>query len=397
MKAPRTLSLTLGALSVCIVSGLWIRFAFSSDEPNDDNNGANATVYVQQAPLHQGSLPLTVTAYGAVQADTSARNTLMAPVAARVGAVYVHLGQEVAAGAPLLQLVPTPPTATAYAQAVSALKVATSAVARTRQLLDEHLATNQQLADDQKAESDASAALSALQTQGAGGPTTLKAPFHAIVTALPINTNALVTEGTALLDLAPPGNLVLQVGVVPAQAVSIRTGDSAEVTALGMGQSRTGRVVLRGAIVDTNTGLVSVQISLPQGTFFPGESAQAAIITGTVQGYVVPHAAILVDDNGDTYVVQTEKMVAKTVHVKVLGAHGDENVIDGPLDAGAPVVLAGNHQLQDGMKVRLSETPDSAKPEGDKSDDKSAEKSADKSKDKADEAKGGAEGREGNR
>ena len=63
----------------------------------------------------------------------------------------------------------TPPTE----QAVSALKVATAAVSRTEQLLNEHLATRQQLTDDQKSESDARAALAALQTQGAGGPTTL--------------------------------------------------------------------------------------------------------------------------------------------------------------------------------------------------------------------------------
>lgn len=125
-------------------------------------------------------------------------------------------------------------------------------------------------------------------------------------------------------------------------------------------------MTLRGAIVDPTSGLVPVQISLPPGALFPGQTAEAAITTGSVEGYIVPHAAILVDDNGDSYVVQTEKMVAKTVHVQVLGAHDDEDVIQGPLDASAPVVLAGNHQLQDGMKVRLTQTAESDK--GDKPD-----------------------------
>jgi membrane fusion protein (multidrug efflux system) len=117
---------------------------------------------------------------------------------------------------------------------------------------------------------------------------------------------------------------------------------------------------------------------------FPGETAQVAITIGTVGGYVVPHAAILVDDNGDTYVVQTEKMVAKTVHVRVLGAHGDEDVIEGPLDATAPVVLSGNHQLQDGTKVRLTEAPDSAKSgDVDKSEGKSQSKSGEAGKSSA--------------
>jgi membrane fusion protein, multidrug efflux system len=347
------------ALALCIAAALWSGLAFSDDEPGEESGTANATVAVQQTALRKGSLPQTVTTYGTVQADASARNTLMAPVAARVGAVYVRLGQEVAPGAPLLQLVPTPSTASTYAQAVSALKVASDGLRRTQRLLSEHLATQQQLADAQKSESDARAALTALQSQGARGPTILRAPFHAIVTALPISTNALVTEGTPLADLAPPGKLVLLVGVVPAQAAAIHTGNAAQIKPVGAPQSYSGRVTMRGSIVDVTTGLVPVQISLPHGALFPGETAQAAITVGEVRGYIVPHPAILVDDSGDTYVVQSEKMIAKTVHVRVLGEHGDENVIDGPLDAAAPVVLAGNHQLQDGMKVRLSSGADS--------------------------------------
>jgi membrane fusion protein, multidrug efflux system len=356
MRVPAALTLTLSAVTLGLAAALWIGFALGDDEPSDESSAANASVLVQQTALRKGSLPQTLTAYGTVQADASARNTLMAPVGARVSAVYAHLGQEVAAGAPLLQLVPTPPTASAYAQAVSALRVASEADQRTQQLLSEQLATRQQLADAQKSESDARAALAALNSQGAGGPTTVRAPFHAIVTALPIATNALVTEGTPLLDLAPPGNLVLLVGVAPAQAAAIRAGVAAQVTAVGTAQSYPGRVTMRGSIVDAATGLVPVQISLPHGVLFPGETAQAAITIGEVHGYVVPHAAILVDDSGDTYVVQTEKLTARTVHVRVLGAHGDQDVIAGALDAAAPVVLAGNHQLQDGMKVRLSDS-----------------------------------------
>jgi hypothetical protein len=75
-------------------------------------------------------------------------------------------------------------------------------------------------------------------------------------------------------------------------------------------------------------------------------------------------------------------MVAKTVHIQVLGAHDDENVISGPLDASAPVVVAGNHQLQDGMKVRLTQAAESDQGgDAHKSDEKSdkAEKPASKS------------------
>ena len=55
------------------------------------------------------------------------------------------------------------------------------------------------------------------------------------------------------------------------------------------------------------------------------------------------------------YVVQAVNMIARKVAVRVLGADEGADVIDGQLDIAAPVVLAGNHQLDDGMKVRLAD------------------------------------------
>jgi hypothetical protein len=38
----------------------------------------------------------------------------------------------------------------------------------------------------------------------------------------------------------------------------------------------------------------------------------------------------------------------------VLGTEQAEDTVDGPLDVRAPLVLAGNYQLKDGMAVRLA-------------------------------------------
>jgi hypothetical protein len=76
-----------------------------------------------------------------------------------------------------------------------------------------------------------------------------------------------------------------------------------------------------------------------------------------MRGYVVPHEAVLVNDGGEPYVVQAVSGVAHKVPVHVLDAHGAQDVITGALDARAPLVLSGNYQLDDGMKVRLADTP----------------------------------------
>lgn len=313
------------------------------------------SVLVQLTMLHKGSLPRIVTAYGRVQANASARHTVMAPLSAVVQDVDVQPGQTVAKHAPLLRLTPSPSAAAAYAQAQSGLSVAKELVARTRRMVAQHLATQQQLANARKAESDAQATLAALKAQGADGPKTIHAPSEAIVTAVSVTPGSIVSEGSALLSLVQPRGLVLQVGVIPGEAASVTTGDPVTITPIGGGATLKGIVSLRGSLVQSSDGLVPVNVTVPNKKLVPGEMAKAEITTGRVKGYIVPHQAVLVNDQGKPYVVQSVAMIAKKVRVRILGAKGDKDVVAGPLNAAAPLVLAGNHQLDNGMRMRVAE------------------------------------------
>jgi membrane fusion protein, multidrug efflux system len=316
------------------------------------------SVLVRVAPLRRGSLPRFVTVYGQMEADPTARRTITAPTAAVVDSVDVRPGQSVAAGAPLLRLAPSPATAAAYAQALAALRVAEDLVGRTRALLGQHFATAQELAAAEKSRSDARATLAALDAEGAGGPQLLRAPFAGVVSAILTSPGAIVAEAAVLAELSRSGGVVLLAGAVPAAAAAIRPGDLAIITPLGgdaeIPGGGTGTVLLRGAVVDPQTGLVPVIITPPDGPFLAGEMAEARIVTGHIRGYLVPHAAILVNDEGAPYVVQAKNRVAHIVPVHILGSGPDMDVVAGPLDPSAALVLDGNYQLEDGMRVRLS-------------------------------------------
>ena len=346
----------------CLAMGTLLTLTLARADDAGDSN-SNSSVLVTLAHLKEGALPSVVVGYGTVGAGNSGRKTVMAPESAVVGQIFVRLGEQVPAGAPLVELAPSPASAASYLQAKSALTVARQLVASTERLVSLHLATAQQLADAKKAESDARAQLRALDMVGAAGPKIVRAPFPAIVTTLAATPGAIVAEGAPLMDLAAPGRLVLTVGVVPAQVASIAPNDSALITAVGGTVSETGRVMVRGAVAEADTGLVPVDIALPPGKFFPGEMAEAVITTGQLHGYVVPHSAILVNESGAPYVVQAIGDTARKVPVQVLGAHGDQDVISGALDARAPLVLAGNYQLDDGMKIRLADPPAAKSPQ----------------------------------
>jgi len=340
------------ALAVAIGLAIVPALARAGDAPD-----TNTSVLVTLTRLQEGSLPHVVIGYGTVEPSAAGHETVMAPVAAVVAGIDVRLGQEVPAGAPLIRLAPSPATAASYSQAKSALAVARHLLAATRKLVAGHLATVQQLADAEKAESDAQSTLQALDAVGAGGPHVIRAPFRAIVTTLATTPGSIVAEGAALLDLAAPQSLVLNVGVVPAQAAAIHANDSVAVRLFGGAAPVPAKVLVCGAVAEADTGLVPVAISLPAAGFLPGEMAQAAITTGEQRGYLVPHEAILVGDDGKPYVVQAVNGVAHKVPVQVLVANGGRDVIAGKLDARSPLVLSGNYQLDDGMKVRLADGP----------------------------------------
>jgi membrane fusion protein, multidrug efflux system len=326
-----------------------------------DNKSAGPSVLVQVTTLQKGSLPKVVTVFGKVEASAAMRQNVTAPSTAVVEDVFVKPGQQVNTGTALIRLGPTPDTAAAYKKAVSALNNARDLLQHTKALLAQHLATRQQVADAQKSVSDAQASLVALSAEGASTPKTLSAPYDGVVTSVSANLGTIVNRGAALLAIARTTGLVLRAGTVPEQAEEIHEGDTVNVSALGGGDDTgTGTVLLRGSIVDPNTGLVPIEIGLPDGVFLSGQTAQARIVTGTVEGYVVPHEAILVNDSGAPYVVQVKDLIAHHVPIRILLSAGARDVIAGALDPKAALVLAGNYQLKDGMKIRL---PDPKQPD----------------------------------
>ncbi len=315
---------------------------------------STVTVMVNLIPLQKGSLPTSVTTYGRVVPSQKARKTLFAPVATRVSDVEVREGEMVGKGAGLVTLVPTPETRLNYKQAELALKVAKDLLARSRRLAKALLETAAQLAQDEKTEAEAKAALEAQRQVGADGPTTLTAPFDAVVLNIPVSPGSFVAQGAPVIELARPAGLVFRTGVVPAQAAGIKVDDEATITPFSGSGTFNGKVVLRGSVVSTLNGLVPIEISLPDSPLLTGEMGKVVIDTGVRQGYVVPHQAVLLNTSGQTYIVQSVQGVARLVPVTVITSQGDQDLVEGGIEAGAPVVGTGNYQLDNGTRLRTA-------------------------------------------
>lgn len=313
---------------------------------------APTSVLVTTVMPRQGTLPERVTAYGVARPAFDAAATISQQVDGQVTAIAVTPGEIVRMGDKLLDFRPSPSAISLYRQAVTTLDTARATRARTAQLLAGHLATRDQLAQADKAVTDAAASLDALRLQGAGdAQTTVTAPFDGIVETVPVAQGVRVAPGTPLLTLIARNGLVVTVGVDPAEIHSIRAGETAELTRLSGGEPLAGRVIRVDGVLNPLTRMVDADISVPPDEVLSGEAFAAHIQVRLLKGWLVPHAAVLSDASG-AWVFQVAGGHGVRVGVTVEVNNGDTDLVTGNIEPGNALVVDGAWQLTDGMAVR---------------------------------------------
>jgi membrane fusion protein, multidrug efflux system len=313
-----------------------------------------ASVAVQTQPPHAGAVPDVITAYGSAAPALDGGMTLSLQQEGRVLRIAVAPGEMVHTGQALLDFGASAAAVATYQQAVNAREVARTQRTHVAQLLAQQLATRDQLGQADKALSDAQAALEALQREGADRPTqTLTAPFDGVVATIPVAPGNRVPAGTPLLTLTRLDGLVVTVGIEPDARNRVRPGQKVHLVPLGTGAQLDGQVLRVDGVLNPKTRLIDADVSVPAGAVISGATFRADITVGQLQGWIVPHDAVINDDTG-AYVFQVVGNTASRVAVTVAGTAGNDDVVDGKLDPQRPLVVQGNYQLSDHTTVRVS-------------------------------------------
>jgi membrane fusion protein, multidrug efflux system len=316
---------------------------------------ATPSVLVSTQTPVRGSIPDVITAYGTALPAVNGGMTLSVQSDGRVLQLFVTPGEAVHAGQRLLDFEISAVARSNYEQALSGLKLASDERTRIARLLSQQLATRDQLAKADKAVSDAQAALRALEREYGGKPRqTLVAPFDGVVSSIPVAQGARVQPAIALVTLTRTDGLVVTVGVEPAQRQRLQLGQPARLEALGSSPepALAGKLVRIDHVLNPTTRLVDADVAV-SGTLLQGEAFRARIELGRIEGWLVPHDAVLSDTQG-AYLFQVAGGKAVRVAVKLLGSNGTTSVVAGPVDPHRLLVTQGNYQLSDGMAVRQS-------------------------------------------
>lgn len=153
----------------------------------------------------------------------------------------------------------------------------------------------------------------------------VRAPAEGTLLTRTVEVGQTVAPGATLFRLAE-GNEVELRGEVAEQDLSLlKVGQAVDVRLTGTSTVYPGRVRLLGAVIDPQTRLGVVRVSLtPDPNLRPGAFARAEVTVSNAQRIVLPQTAVLTDDKGSYVLVidSQDKVERRAVKVSGMVANG---------------------------------------------------------------------------
>lgn len=328
-----------------------------TETPAGDNaNDTIATVAI--ATARQETLPESITAYGTARPDPLLVRNITIPGNGRVAQVFVRTGQKVVEGAPLIAIETLPEDAAKYAQAKAAVEYAESAYARTGKLMEAQLATRDQLAQAKKDLTTAKSELDRLVKSGAGpGRRSLTAPSGGVVIKLAVNAGDRLQTDALVATIGTGEDMQVVLAVDTAVASRVHAGNKVRLNSpLNADIEITGHIAAVNRIVDPATGMVDVIVSTDapsaHGWLYIGMALHAQVTVSSWSGTVIPHAALM-EDNDGLYVFTVSGGIAHKLPVAIAIEDKTDVGVRTGIAAGQQVVIKGNAALEDGIAVRV--------------------------------------------
>lgn len=188
------------------------------------------------------------------------------------------------------------------------------------------------------------------------GYSEIRSPIDGVVTDRPLYPGETATAGTALLTVMDLSQVVARTHIPQEEAALLKSGDSATLTAQGVGEFPA-KVTLVSPAVDQNSTTVEVwvQAANPTESLRPGSTVRVSMVAQQVpDAVVVPAAALLTTADGHTSVMLAGADGRAHQQAVQVGIRQDPEVqITSGLTPGQRVITSGNYGLPDGARIRV--------------------------------------------
>ncbi|MDY6921041.1 MAG: efflux RND transporter periplasmic adaptor subunit [Pseudomonadota bacterium] len=182
----------------------------------------------------------------------------------------------------------------------------------------------------------------------------LRAPFSGVITATPVEPGEVIEVGQALLQLADPDEVEVEVIVSDAVVSSVQRGDQLPVQTPFSGDRNYNGIVREVTPFRERGALPTVVVRVAEADLNPGTTVYIQFASAYPGDFAVPVTSVIKTgyDKSAVYRLTGDAQV-ELVPVIPLQVVDNLMVLNGDLDPQDNVVSAGNHQLFPGAKVRV--------------------------------------------
>jgi cobalt-zinc-cadmium efflux system membrane fusion protein len=296
-----------------------------------------------------------VTATAAVESDPSRTVKLFPPMAGRVVALGVRLGDPVHKGEVLVTLDSPDFTAAQadYAHALAAYRQAKSNLARERDLAQYGIAAQRDVeqaeTDFSQADGDRARAAARLSVLGIDTSVVLhdqalvlRSPIEGRIIDLSVGAGEYHNDPTVpVMTIADLGTVWLSANVPEKDLHGIRSGDRATAVVSAYPEDTIrGVVAMVGAVVDTATRMTKVRVSVPNrgGLLKPGMYATITFAAQPRARVVVPATSLLQVSDSDYVFVEVRPWTLERRPVVIGRLDGDRAIVREGVSSGQRVV-----------------------------------------------------------
>lgn len=316
---------------------------------------SSPSVLIQTSPVQQVRMTETLTTYGTVEFSPEYVQAMDVMTEVMVNQVFVAAGQRVRRGDALLSLRATANAQLELERARIDVTFSERNAVRLRDLLSRQLATNAEVQAAEQSLARDQAILAGIQKRLGGKiDRVLSADMEGVVDVVNVRQGDIAAPGTPLLRIAKGDRLRVRLGVEAEDIRKIRTGQSVQVMPVYVkGMPVTGQITQVYQLIDPKTHLSEVVVPLPTAPdMLSGTMVRGDIILQARNALAVPRAAVLYERGGKAYVFVNDKGQAWRRGVDI--GHDDGRYVEilGGLANNERVVILGNYELKNGMRVR---------------------------------------------
>jgi len=330
--------------------------AVPSPQGQGRSGGSARVVAVETTEVERGRIARTISVSGNVRPiRTVGVNSQLSGVLLEL---HVEEGDRVEEGE-ILALLDDAELAAQLRSAEANLEVSDAAYRRAERLRERQVVTEAEFERERAAYAAARAEVDQLRTRIAR--TRIRAPLTGIVTEKMVEAGDLMSAQSRLFTVADVSTMVVRVEVSELDVVELSAGDSVRVGLDAFpGEEFSGRVRRIFPSANPETRLVPVEVELDaraKERAREGFLARVIFELNPADGVLLVPASAVVRSAGGSGVYVVEEEIARFRRVTPGVTSGGMVAVEGELEAGDRVVLAGASQLREGAAVRDLSVP----------------------------------------